>query len=93
MLMERGTDQGYFPEPAKYLSILDTPGQEEAVRREFAAEALLLHFVSGSRYLGAYLGPQEELEAWAKPQVEEWAHGVRVLGKYPDDTPSWLMPA
>ena len=34
-----------------------------------------------SLYLGAYLGPQEELEAWVKPQVEAWAHWVRVLGK------------
>ena len=31
--------------------------------------------------MGAYLGPQEELEAWVKPQVEAWSHGVRVLGK------------
>ena len=42
---------------------------------------LALNFVSGSRYLGAYLGPQEELEAWVKLQVEAWAHGVRILGK------------
>ena len=26
LLMKRGTDRGYFPEPAKYLFILDTPG-------------------------------------------------------------------
>ena len=41
----------------------------------------VLNFVSVSRYLGAYLGPQEELEAWLKPQVEAWSHGVGVLGK------------
>ena len=40
-----------------------------------------MNFVSGSRYLGAYLGPQAELEAWVKPQVEAWAHGERVLAK------------
>ena len=45
------------------------------------AEESALNFVSGSRYLGAYLGPQEELAAWVKPQVEAWYHGVRVLGK------------
>ena len=44
-------------------------------------EGLTLNFVSGSRYLGAYLGPQKELEAWVKPQVEAWAHGVRFLAK------------
>ena len=43
-------------------------------------EGLTLYFVRGSRYLGAYLGPQKALEAWFKPQVEAWAHWFRVLG-------------
>ena len=30
--------------------------------------------------MGVYLGLQEELAAWLKPQMEAWAHGVRVLG-------------
>ena len=81
LLMERGPDRGYIPEPAKSLFISDTPGQEEAAKREFEAEGSALHFVIGSRYLGGYLGPQEELEALVRPQVESWAHGVRVLGK------------
>ena len=66
---------------AKSLFISDTPTQEETTKREFAAEGLILNFVSGSRYLGEYLGPRDQLEAWIKPQVEAWAHGVRVLGK------------
>ena len=44
-------------------------------------EGIILNFVRGSRYLGSYLGLQKALEAWVKPQVEAWAHGVRVLGK------------
>ena len=81
LLMDRGPDRKYFIETAKSHFIVDTPGQEEAARREFAAEGLVLNFVSGSRYLGAYLGPQEDLEAWMKPQVEAWARGERFLGK------------
>ena len=81
MLMKRGPDRGSFPNLDNSFFILDTPGQEEAAKREFAAEGILLNFVSGSRYMGAYLGPQEELEAWVKPQVGAWAHRVRVLGK------------
>ena len=60
MLMRRGTDQGYLPEPAKSLFISDTPGQEAGAKSAFAAEGLVLNFVSGSRYLGAHLGPQVE---------------------------------
>ena len=51
------------------------------MKREFAVEGLTLNFGSGSWYLGAYLGPRDQLKAWVKPQVEAWAHGVRVLGK------------
>ena len=65
--MKRGTDRGYSPETAKSLFISDTPGQEEAEKQEFSVEGLTLNFVSGSRYLAAYLGPQAELEAWVKP--------------------------
>ena len=79
--MKRGQDRECLPELAKYLFISDTLGQEEAASREFDAEGIVLNFVSGSWYLGAYLGTQEELAAWVKPQVEAWAHGVLVLGK------------
>ena len=47
LLMERGPDRGYLPKPAKSLFIPDTPVQEEAARREFAAEGLVLNFLSG----------------------------------------------
>ena len=42
---------------------------------------LELNFLGVSWYLGFYIGPREELEAWVKPQVGAWAHGVRVLSK------------
>ena len=81
LLMKRRPDRGYFPETAKSLFISDTPGQEAAAKMEFEKEGLDLNFVSGSRYLGAYLGPHAELEEWVKPQVEARAHGVKVLAK------------
>ena len=58
--MERGPDQGYLPEPTKSLFILDTPGQEEEAKREFAVEGLSLNYFSVSRYLGAYINPKKE---------------------------------
>ena len=33
LLIKRGPDRGYFPDPAKSLFILDAPGQEEASKR------------------------------------------------------------
>ena len=61
LLMKRGPDRGYFPEPAKSFFISDTPWQEEVAKREFVMEGIDLNFVSGSRYLGAYLGPRDQL--------------------------------
>ena len=75
-MIKRGLDRGYFPKPDKSLFISETPGQEEATRREFAAEELVLNLVSISRYSGAYLGPQKELEAWVNPK---WRRGTTGL--------------
>ena len=57
LLMERGPYRGYLPDPAKSLFILDKLGQDEAPKREFSAERLVLNSDSGSWYLWAYLGP------------------------------------
>ena len=57
MLMERGPEWGYFPDLDKSLFISDAPGKDEATKREFTAGGMVLNFLSGSRYLGAYLGP------------------------------------
>ena len=38
LLVRRGPERGYLPEPAKSLFISDTPWKEAAAKREFAAE-------------------------------------------------------
>ena len=38
-------------------------------------------YVGESRYMGAYLGPREELEAWVHPKLEAQAYRVRTLSK------------
>ena len=88
--MKKGPDQGYFPEPAKSIFISDTPGQEEAAKREFAIEGLTLNFVSGSRYLGAYLGPKKALAASSCPGVSEMKMYLAGSGKYPWSGPFFI---
>ena len=57
LLMKRGPDQGYFPELAKSLFLLEILVQEEASKNDFYVKGLTLKSVSVSRYLGTYLGP------------------------------------
>ena len=42
---------------------------------------LNINDVDGSRYLGDFLDPREELEEWVRAKVEAWAHGVRTIAK------------
>ena len=72
LLMERGGNRGYFPELYKLLFIYNNREEEKAARREFEQAGLHLKCVDGSRYMGVYFGPREELEAWGGPM---WRHG------------------
>ena len=49
MLMERGLDREYLPDPAKSLFIVDSPEQEEVANREFDTEGSDLNLVGGTR--------------------------------------------
>ena len=65
-----GPDQGYFSEMAKSIFIADIPAKKEAARQEFERARINLNYVDGSRYMGAYLGPREDIEEWVRPKVE-----------------------
>ena len=48
-MMERGPDQGCFPDPANTLFIAENPEIEEAARWEFKRVGLNLNYVGGSQ--------------------------------------------
>ena len=80
-MMDQGLYWGYSPNPDKLLFILDKPEEKKAMRWEFEHTGLNLNYVDVSQYLGAYLGPREELDASVRSKVEAWAHGLRTLAK------------
>ena len=47
LLLEQGTERGYFPEPTKALFICDSPSQEEASNQTLEAEGLRVNMVPG----------------------------------------------
>ena len=72
--MDWGPDQGYLPEPDKYIFIPDKPDEKEATKSN-------LNYVDGRRYLWAFLGPNDEIYEWVRPKAEAWSQGVRTLAK------------
>ena len=61
LLMDQWPDWGYFPEPEKSLFIADKPEEKEAAKRESERLELNINYVDGGSYLGACLGPREEI--------------------------------
>ena len=70
LLIDLRPDRGYFPNTANSFFIADNPEDGDAERRKLERVGLYLNDVDGSQYLGAYLGPREELEVWVRPKVE-----------------------
>ena len=81
LLMDWGPDKGYFTERAMSLFIADNPEEKEAAKREFERTGLHLNYTYGSKYLGDYLGPREDMEDWVRPKMEAWSHRVHTLAK------------
>ena len=76
LLLQHGPPRGYFPEPDK--STLICRPQDQATMQQ------LLHryqfqYKSGSRYLGGFIGDDDEHENWLKAQVSDWVEAVRTL--------------
>ena len=69
LLLKRGGARGYFPEPAKLLLICNFQTMEETAKQSFELEGLRFNVVLEIQYLGAYIGPAEERDAWVRPQV------------------------
>ena len=81
IIMERGTERGYFPNPSKSLLIAYNPKDKEAVRWEFERSGQNLNYVGRRQNMGSCLGPRDKLEAWLLPIVKAWSHSVRTLAK------------
>jgi hypothetical protein len=83
-LVELGPAFGYYPEPLK--SILVIKEANKAAATEYFAD-LGFTVVSGHRYLGGFLGANEDLQAWLKDKASTWEHAVGKLAviapKYP----------
>ena len=79
LLQERGPARGYFPEPSKSVFVPATP--EVAEQCKIALKDFNFRHCDGSRYVGGFIGTSEAAMEWIRPQIEQWANGVRRLAK------------
>ena len=75
-LQLRGPARGYFPKPTKSILVVsekNVPWAKEYFR------GMGIQVVTGSRYLGGYVGERETEGQWLQEKVEGWDESVRTL--------------
>jgi hypothetical protein len=69
-LMEEGPKYGYFPEPAKSYLIVAPDMVEEA--KQIFKGALTVKVVTGTRFLGGFVGEETERRQYVEKKVKGW---------------------
>ena len=73
-LQLKGPDRGYFPEPTKSILVV----LEQNVPRATAYfRGMGMQIVTGSRYLGGFVGERGTETQWVQTKVEGWAESVK----------------
>ena len=72
----QGDTAGYFPEPTNSILVVDP---RNVTRVEEFFRGMGLHLVTGSRYLGGFVGDRAAEKIWLTGKVEGWAESVGTL--------------
>jgi hypothetical protein len=83
-LQEIGPNYGYFPEPSKSIIVVASHNLEKA-KHEF--KDLGFKVVTGTRYLGGFIGENEAFNEWIETKTENWEHAVTQLAAAAKDFP------
>ena len=78
-LGEIGPSRGVFPEPEKSQYIRPSQVTEAAARAD--TEGTTVPHEAGARTLGGHIGSNETRDTWIAKQVNDWAEGVKALGR------------
>ena len=76
--MHSSPDYGYHPEPKK--TVLVVRATEEAEAKALFGE-LGVKIVRGHRFLGGFIGEEEDVHAFVLEKVKTWTSGVGVLAE------------
>ena len=74
--MDEGPKYGYFPEPSKSVLVVDHEFKDKA---ELLFGEFGVKVVSGSRFLGGYIGDDHGRKEYVKMKVQSWVDSVYCL--------------
>ena len=75
-LQLKGPARGYFSNPTKSILVVS---EKNVPRAKAYFRGMGIKVVTGSRYLGGYIGELETEAQWVKEKVEGWSDSVRTL--------------
>ena len=76
LLLEEGPKSGYFLQLEKCYCIVDPSYLEEA-NLLFSKKSIKI--VTGSKYVGGYVGSEQDLDEWLSEKVMKWVNSVNCL--------------
>ena len=76
LLLKHGEHFGYYLNTGKSICIVRP---EDLTKATELFGGLKLRFVTGFRYVGGFIGADDERDTWLKPQIDAWAQGVKDL--------------
>jgi hypothetical protein len=83
-LQEKGPRRGYFPEPSKSILVVQEHNRAAA---EIAFKDLGFTIVTGTRYLGGYIGSAEDQSEWVNSKTSDWTAAVGELSQVAERFP------
>jgi hypothetical protein len=83
-LQEKGPRRGYFPEPSKSILVVQEHNKAAA---EIAFKDLGFTIVTGTRYLGGYIGSAEDQSEWVNSKTSDWTAAVGELSQVAERFP------
>ena len=76
--MVKGPPRGYFPEPTKSILVMSPRNFPLA---EAFFQGYVLHVVTGSRYLGGFVGTEAAHDQWLEEGMEGWRALVAIMAE------------
>jgi hypothetical protein len=91
-LQKKGPRRGYFPEPSKSILVVQEHNKAAA---KIAFKDLGFTIVTGTRYLGGFVGSAEDQSDWVKSKTSDWVAAVhelsQVAARYPQSAYAGLQ--